>query len=370
MATMKTLLERVQDLPIELVREIKDRLDPETQIDLLKHKSSVYVPVNKTVQREYVKMYLKEPSMRALLHGLKKETTSVTHKVRDSFGENKYQSYPIHCELPGNVVAKMYETNIYKPMMKVFEKLQTTAPVWVDLNGKMKSNIHPLVKSLETRFKTLVPPRKPTYTNDRIKSRYARILKEYHSSISYEIYKLLKDFDGCSSFIDDLDCEIKMSSLRFMKTLFILSKKYLPCEVDTLLSKRTLEDVKIDKNRKAYYAKNLETANIEREQQDMLRENEHMNDLMRQEEKIRQQRAKEQRQSTRVEAKAQKLREKEEKTRLKEERANKKMQQEQEKVLRAILREQTRVNKAAEKKRKDAEMAEKYAYKMIRTMFV
>ena len=124
MTTTKTLFERVQDLPIELVREIKDRLDPETQIDLLKNKPSVYKHVNKTVNKQYVKSYLKEPSMRALYSALKKkETTKITHNICDKFGNKCEQLYYVDCRLPGNVVAKMYETNIHKPMLKALKKL-------------------------------------------------------------------------------------------------------------------------------------------------------------------------------------------------------------------------------------------------------
>ena len=47
MTTTKNILERIQSLPCELIREIKDRLDPETQIDLLKSKPSIYENVKK-----------------------------------------------------------------------------------------------------------------------------------------------------------------------------------------------------------------------------------------------------------------------------------------------------------------------------------
>lgn len=370
MTTMKTLLERVQELPIELVREIKDRLDPETQVDLLKNKPGVLVNVNKTIQNRYVKTYLKQPSMRALCRGLKKEKSKIIHKIRNSIGESKYQSYYINCELPGHVVAKMYDSTIYKPMMKVFEQLQAAAPIWVDLDGKMKHDIHPLIKSLVARFKIFVPPVKPTYTNERTKSRYERALGEYNYYISRKIYELLNDFDQCVSFIDKLDYEIKMSSLRFLKTLSILSKKYLLSEVDKLLSKRTPEDIEIDKNRKAYYARNQEKQREEQEERNMRKEYLYTLNLMREEAKIREQHAKEQRKLAREEAKTRKLQEKEDKERLREERANKKAQLDQEKALRAVLREQAQAKKVTEKKQKDAEMIEKYTFKMIRTLFV
>jgi hypothetical protein len=370
MTTTKTLLERVQCLPIHLIREIKDRLDPETQIDLLKNKQTVYVSVNKTIQNRYVKTYLKEPSMRALCRGLKKEKTLITHSIRNHLGDSATHTYCINCELPGNVVANMYETTIYKPMMKALKNAEANAPKVIDLDGKMKPCISPLEKSLVARFKILASPVKPTYTNERTKTRYARALKEYYDSISRRIYELLNDFDKCVSFNNVLDYEIKMTSLRFLKALCILSKKYLPSEVDNLLSKRTPEDVEIDKNRHAYYARNQELVNMRREQQDMFRENGYMFDLMRQEAKIREQQEKEQRKLDREEAKTRKLQEKEDNKRLKKERANKKAQLDQEKALRAILREQNRVNKIAEKKQKDAEMTEKYTFKMIRTLFV
>jgi len=371
MTTTKTLLERVQSLPIHLIREIKDRLDPETQIDLLKSKPSVYTNVNKTIRTQYVKRYLKEPSMRALYSALKKkETTKITHNICDKFGNKCEQLYYVDCRLPGNVVAKMYETNIHKPMLKALKKIVKDAPMVFDLDGKMKPCISPLERSIVARFKTMSAPIEPTYTNERTKMRYTRALNDYHNSLPDKVHNLLEDFDTCASFITDLDYAIRMSSLRFLKALAVLSKQYVQSPVNDLLSKRTAEDIKIDTNREAYYARNIEIANMEREQQDMLRESGRMLGLMREEAKIREQHAKEQRKLAREEAKSRKLQEKEEKMRLRKERAHKKAQQDQEKTLRAILREQTRTNKAAEKKQKDAELVEKYTFKMIRTMFV
>lgn len=370
MTTTKTILERVQGLPVHLIREIKDRLDPETQLDLLKNKRGVYVSVNKTIQDEYVETYLKEPSMRALCRGLNKDGTRITHTIRDKFGESKTKTYRITCGLPGNVIAKMYDSNICKPMMKALKKAEIDAPIMFDLDGKMKPCIGPLEKSLVTRFRILAPPVKPIYTNERTKSRYIRALGDYHYTISRRVYDLLNDFDRCASFISELDYEIRMSSLRFLKTLFILSKKYLPSEVDSLLSKRTPEDVEIDKNRKAYYARNQEKEREEQENHDMYKEMVYMYNFTAKEAKIREQQAKEQRRLAREEAKTRKLQEKEDKLRLREERANKKAQIDQDKALRAILREQARSNKLAEKKQKDAKMDEIYAYKMLRTLFV
>jgi len=152
--------------------------------------------------------------------------------------------------------------------------------------------------------------------------------------------------------------------------LSILSKTYLPSEVDNLLRLRTPEDIEIDKNIKAYYARNQEKQREEQEERNMRKEYFYTLNLMREEAKIREQHAKEQRKLAREEAKTKKLQEKEDRQRLKEERANKKAQVDQEKALRAVLREQAQAKKVAEKKQKDAEMIEKYTFKMIRTMFV
>lgn len=371
MTTTQTLLERVQCLPIELIREIKNRLDPETQIDLLKNKPSVYVNVNKTVNKQYVKRYLKEPSMRALWSALKKkETTKITHNICDKFGNNCEQHYYVDCRLPGNVVAKMYKTNIHKPMLKALKRGVKDAPMVFDLDGKMKPCITPLERSIVARFKTMSAPKEPTYTNERTKMRYTRALNDYHNSLPDKVHDLLEDFDNCASFITDLDYAIRMSSLKFLKALAVLSKQYVQSPIKDLLSKRTAEDIKIDKNREAYYTKNIEIANMEREQRDMIRESGRMYGLMREEAKIREQREKEQRKLAREEAKTKKLQEKEEKLRLREERAHKKAQQDQEKALRAVLREQARVEKLKENLQKETELVEKYTYKMIRVMFV
>ena len=377
MSVTKNIFERVQSLPIELIREIKNRLDPESQITLLKDKPSVYANVKKTVNNQYIKTYLKEPSMRALRKALKKEQTKITHTICDDFGNNHLQSYYINCKLPGNVIANMYETNIHKPMLEALKKTEEDAPMVFDLDGKMKPCITPLEKSIIARFKTMFAPVKPNYRNERTKMRYTRALEDYHNFLPRKVYELLEDFENCASFISDFDYAIRMSSLNFLKALCVLSKQYLQSPIDELLSRRTLEDIKIDQHRKAYYAKNIELLRESRERENMMNEMDYMNKLMIQEAKIREQQAKEQRKLARKETKTKKLLEKEEKIRLREERINKKAQEKQEKALRAILREQTRAEKLAEKKQKmeqkrqkDAELAEIFAYKMIRTMFV
>ena len=377
MTTTCTLLDRIQTLPIELVREIKDRLDVETQLLLLKDKPTVYTNVNKTVQDNYVYRYLQTPSTRGLLRGLKKEKTRVRHAVRDKMGDSVSKVYLVDCELPGNVLANIYETTISKPMKKALAKAEQDAPMVVDLDGRLKSCITPLEKSIVARFKTMEAPVKPTYTNERTKMRYARALEDYNRAIPYRIYHLLNDFEKCTSFIRDLDYEIKMSVLKFLKTLSVLSKQYLPSEVNKLLSKQTPADVEVDKNRKAYYAKNVEEEKERLELRRMCTEEQQMRTFMFQEIRIREQQAKEQRKLDREEAKSRKLRENAEKKRIREERANKKVQADQVKALRALLRAQEKDRKLAEKKTKDAEKKIKDAekmdrevYKALRTMFV
>jgi len=370
MTTTCTLLDRIQTLPIELVREIKDRLDVETQIILLKGKPTVYTNVNKTVQDNYVYMYLQTPSMRGLLRGLKKEKTRVRHAVRDRMGIGGSKVYLVDCELHGSVLANIYETTISKPMKKALAKAEQDAPMVVDLDGRLKSCITPLEKSIVARFKTMEAPVKPTYTNERTKMRYARALKDYHTSISYKIYQLLHDFEQCTSFIRDLDYEINLSVLKFLKTLSVLSKQYLSSEVAKLLSRRTPEDVEVDKNRQSYYARNQEKEREEEETHNMRMEQLYMLDLMKQEAKIREQQGKQQRKLAREETKVRKLREQAEKKQIREERANAKAQMEEEKALRATLRAQERALKLAEKKRKDAEKMDKEVFKVLRTMFV
>lgn len=377
MTTTKNILDCVQRLPNELIREIKDRLDPETQIDLLKNKPSVYQNVNKTVNKQYVKTYLKEPSTRALCRALKKEQTKYIHTVRDEYGFSHNESYYVNCKLPGNVIANIYETNIHKPMLKALEKAEEDAPKVVDLNGQVKSCVTPLEKNIISRFKVMDAPTKPTYTNERTKLRYTRALKDYRCLLPHKVYELLQDFDKCASFRKELDYAIRMSSLNFLKTLTVLSKQYLQPPVDKLMSKRTIEDIAIDRNRKAYYAKNKELVREAEERENMSNEMTYMNKLMAQEAKITEKYAKDERKLVREETKTKKLQEKEEKMRLREERAHKKAQQDQEKALRAVLREQARAKKLKEKlqkevkkKKKDAELVEKYTYKMLRAMFV
>ena len=126
MSTTKSILERVQCLPIELIREIKCKLDPETQIDLLKNKKSVYGHLNKTMNQKYFKTYLIRPSMRALQEGLRKHSTKVNTTIQNKFGDFESIHYRINCELPPDVIQKMYYLDkikrIINIMIKVFRK--------------------------------------------------------------------------------------------------------------------------------------------------------------------------------------------------------------------------------------------------------
>lgn len=370
MTTTKNILECVQRLPCELIREIKDCLDPETQIDLLKNKPSVYENVKKTVNKQYVKVYLKEPSIRALCRALKKQRTKIMYTIQDEFGFSQNESYHVDCELPGNVIANMYETNIHKPMLKALEKAEEDAPTVVDLNGQTKPCVTPLEKNIISRFKIMDAPVKPIYTNERTHMRHTRALNDYYDLLPRKVYELLQDFGNCASFNKDLIYAIRMSSLKFLKTLIILSKQYVQSPIDALLSKRTAEDIAIDRNRYAYYAKNKRIVKEAEERENMFNEMTYMNNLIAQEAKIKEKHEKEERKLVREETKTKKLQEKEEKMRLREERANKKAQQDQEKALRAVLREQARAKKLKEKLQKETELVEKYTYKMLRTMFV
>lgn len=315
---------------------------------------------------------------------MKCDKAKFANTIRDEFGNKHIQTYYVECELPGKVIANMYETNIHKPMLKALKNIIKVAPKVIDLDGKLKPCITPVEKSIISRFNMLDGPKKPIYTNERSKLRYTDALDTYYRLLPHRIYDLLKDFDKCASFITDLDYAIRMSSLNFLKALCILSKQYLPSEIDKLLSRRTPEDRQIDKNRQAYYAKNNELLREAQERNTMTKELEYMNNFMVKEAKIREQQEKEHRKLIRKETKTKKLQEKDEKMRLQEERATKQMQKDQEKALRAILREQLRSKKLTDKLHKDAqrrqknaqnrikeaELTEKYTYKMLRTMFV
>jgi len=361
MSTTKSILERVQCLPIELIREIKCKLDPETQIDLLKNKKSVYGHLNKTINQTYFKTYLIRPSMRALQEGLRKHSTKVHNTIQNKFGDFESSHYRINCELPPDVIQKMYYSNIRKPILKALKDAEKEAPVICDLDGKMKSCVTPLEKSIITRFKMLDVPTKPTYMNERSTKRYNAQLDYYYDMLSPKIYDLLHDLNICASFIDDLDYTIKMALFDFLKALYINSKTYIR-PIKELLTNRTPEDNEIDKNREAYYLRNKEHVMIQREQQNMREEDDYMSYLMVKEKIIRE---KEERKQRKI------LRDKEKQERIykKRERIYKKAQENREKALRASIREQSRARKLVEKAQKDTELVEKFTYKTIKKMF-
>ena len=144
MSTTKSILERVQCLPIELIREIKCTLDPEIQIDLLKNNESVYGRLNKTINQKYFKKCLIQPSMRALQSGLRKHSTRIHTTIQNKFGDFEISNYCINCELPSDVIQNMYYSNIRKPILKALKDAKKEAPVICDLDGKMKSCVTPL----------------------------------------------------------------------------------------------------------------------------------------------------------------------------------------------------------------------------------
>lgn len=347
MSTTKSILERVQCLPIELIREIKCTLDPETQIDLLKNKKSVYGNFKKTINQKYIKTYLKRPSMRALQSALRKHPTKIYHTIQNKFGDFETSHYRINCELPPDVIQNMYYSNICKPILKALKDAEKKAPVICDLDGKMKSCVTPLEKSIVTRFKMLEVPTKPAYMNERSLKRYNSQLDSYHHMLSPKIYELLHDLNMCASFITDLDYAIKMALFDFLKALYIISKTYIR-PIEELLTNQTPEDIEIDKNRQAYYLRNKEHVRMLREQREMRKEDNYMRYLITKENIIR---------------------EKQERIKKKQERIHKKAQENREKALRASIREQSRARKLVEKAQKETELVEKFTYKTIKKMF-
>ena len=114
---------------------------------------------------------------------------------------------------------------------------------------------------------------------------------------------MLQDFDNCTSFRKEFDYAIRMSSLKFLKAIAVLSKQYIPSPIDKLLKKRTVEDIAIDRNRYACYAKNKELVREAQERENMSNEMTYMNKLMAQEAKITEKHAKEERKLAREETK-------------------------------------------------------------------
>ena len=361
MSTTKSILERVQCLPIELIREIKCTLDPEIQIDLLKNNESVYGRLNKTINQKYFKKCLIQPSMRALQSGLRKHSTRIHTTIQNKFGDFEISNYCINCELPSDVIQNMYYSNIRKPILKALKDAKKEAPVICDLDGKMKSCVTPLEKSIVTRFKMLEVPTKPTYMNERSLQRYNEQLAYYRDMLSPKIDDLLHDLNMCASFITDLDYAIKMALFDFLKALYIISKKYIR-PIEQLLTNQTPEDIEIDKNREAYYLRNTEHVITRREEENMRQEDDYMSYLMVKEKIIREKEEKKQRRILRD-------KEKQERIKKKQQRIYKKAQENREKALRASLREQSRAKKLVEKARKETELVEKFTYKTIKKMF-
>ena len=292
--------------------------------------------------------------MRALQEGLLKHSTKVHTTIQNKFGDFESSHYRINCELPPDVIQKMYYLNIRKPILKALKDAEKEAPVICDLDGRMKSCVTPLEKSIIMRFKMLDVPTKPAYMNERSTKRYNAKLDDYYNILSPKIYDLLHDLNICASFITDLDYAIKIALFDFLKALYINSKTYIQ-PIKELLTNRTPEDKEIDKNREAYYLRNKEHVMIQREQQNMREEDDYMSYLMVKEKIIRE---KEERKQRKI------LRDKE-----KQERIYKKAQENREKALRASLREQSRAKKLVEKARKETELVEKFTYKTIKKMF-
>lgn len=356
------ILKRVQGLPVEVLRKVKNFLEYSIQIDLIQNAPYKYVEMNKTINEKYIHTYVKEPSMEALLCGMQEKPVQVVYPYTNRMGEEKFKKKYTQYHLPGEFIRNLYDSTINKPLRNTLKYMEENAPCVIDF-GITKKCITPLEISLSKRLRELEAPLIPNYENERVMNRYRRYRNDYYRTINGRIYNFITQLHKCKSFIKYFDTAIERSIFNFLKGLAVLSKKYTIQKLRNKLMSQTDEDKLIDIDRFAFYKKNRELSQINNELYMMAYEEFITKTFLRKEAKIQKQQEKEQKKIIRQQTKIEK--------------ENSRIQKEKEKALRAVLREEARTKKLIEqnkkmeqKRQKEAELVEKFTYKTLRTLFV
>jgi hypothetical protein len=356
------ILKRVQGLPVEVIRKVKNFLEYSIQIDLIQNTAYKYVEINKTINERFIHTYVKEPSMEALMCGMQEKPVQVVFPYTNRMGEEKLKKKYTEYTLPGHFIQNLYDSTIDKPLRKALKVVEENAPYVVDF-GITKRCITPLEVSLLKRLRELEAPLIPNYENERVMNRYRRYRNNYYRTINGRIYNFITQLHKCKSFISYFDKAIESSIFNFLKGLAILSKKYTIQKLYKKLGDQTEEDMEIDVDRFAFYEKNRELSQINNELDRMAYEEEITKTFLRKEAKIQRKQEKEQKKIIRQQTKIEK--------------ENLRIQKEKEKALRAVLRKEAQAKKLKEKnekmeqkKQKEAELVEKFTYKTLRRLFV
>lgn len=272
------LLDRVSELPPDLIRKIKNTLDIETYTELLLCEKYIKKEVKKTVRNNYYETFVDD--VNGTLEAIIKNKVPVEVETL-----NEHTGAPWHFQvyhplkIPDELQYNIFKEVLFNPLEKLVKEdktlvgetyigtLRSSAQVTQGL--KLKERRHPLLNEIKNLLYEYHVPEKPSSDNERLLARYNETLTSVmwrlrQSPSSHRPGSLVYILKGVRSFNDEFDNKVQSILLKYLKALVVLTKPYCSGLVSKLVNCQTAKDREIDADRE-YWKKDLKKAIKERE---------------------------------------------------------------------------------------------------------
>lgn len=272
------LLDRVSELPTDLIRKIKDTLDIETYTELLLCEKYINKDVKRTVKDQYYETYV--DNVNGTLEAIIKNKIPVEVETLNEHTGDPWHFQVYHpLKIPDELQYNIFKKTLFNPLAKLVKEdkiligqtyigtLRSSAQVTQGL--KLKERRHPLLNEIKNLLYEYHVPEKPSSDNERMLARYNETLK----SVMWQLRQspsnprqgsLVYLLKGVKSFNNEFDSKVQRILLNYLKALVVLTKPYCSGLVRKLVKGRTKKDIQIDEDRE-YWKKDLKKAIKERE---------------------------------------------------------------------------------------------------------
>lgn len=253
-----SVLDKVSELPTDLIRKIKDTLDIETYTELLLCEKYINKEVKKTVKDQYYETYVDDVNG-TLEYILTNRIPAGVEKLDGDGNPWHFQVYhPL--KIPDELQYNIFQHNLYNPLLELVKNDKLLSGVsYIGIGSirglKMKEQKHPLLQELKNLISDYYLMNKPSETNERVMERYNTNLEIVMKKLKTgpkETESLVYLLRGIRSFNNEFDNKVQRILLKYLKALVVLTKPYCRGLVSKLVKEQTTKDTQIDEDREMW----------------------------------------------------------------------------------------------------------------------
>ena len=261
-----SVLDRVSELPTDLIRKIKDTLDIETYTELLLCEKYINKEVKKTVKDQYYETYVDD--VNGTLEAIIKNKIPADVQILNEHTGDPWHFQVYHpLKIPDELQYNIFKEALFKPLEKLVKEDKTLvgqtyigtlrSSAQVTQGFKLKERRHPLLNEIKNLLYEYHVPEKPSSDNERMLARYNETLKSVMWKLrqsptrprdSHIVYVL----KGIRSFNNEFDSKVQRILLKYLKALVVLTKPYCSGLVSKLVKGQTSKDTQIDADREGW----------------------------------------------------------------------------------------------------------------------